>query len=268
MKRLDVASAERGLASSREKAKRLIADGKITVNGAVVTKPAFAVSDSDELAALESEKYVGRGAYKLIGAFEAFPIDVRGKICADIGASTGGFTQVLLENGAQLVYAVDVGHGQLAQSLAHDSRVRNIEGVNARYMQPEIFDSPPQFMCCDLSFISLTQVLTQMAASLTDGGEIVALIKPQFEAGKAAVGKHGVVKEPRTHRQVLSALCDWFAENRWQVSALSYSPIVGGKGNIEFLAVLVYSDTEPTVFPMTAIQETVEKAHTVLKKGR
>ncbi len=253
MKRLDVAAAERGLASSREKAKRLIADGKITVNGAVVTKPAFAVSDSDELAALESEKYVGRGAYKLIGAFEAFPIDVRGKICADIGASTGGFTQVLLENGAQLVYAVDIGHGQLAQSLAQDSRVRNIEGVNARYMQPEIFDSLPQFMCCDLSFISLTQVLTQMAASLTDGGEIVALIKPQFEAGKAALNKNGLVRGKKDHIRTLDTLCAFFAQMGLSLRGLTNSPICGGDGNIEYLAHLEKSDVPSKSFDIKKI---------------
>ena len=229
--------------------------------GAVVTKPAFAVSDSDELAALESEKYVGRGAYKLIGAFEAFPIDVRGKICADIGASTGGFTQVHLENGAQLVYAVDVGHGQLAQSLAQDSRVRNIEGVNARYMQPEIFDSPPQFMCCDLSFISLTQVLTQMAASLTDGGEIVALIKPQFEAGRGRVGSNGVVRDKDTHRQVVEYTARFALDTGFSIRQIDYSPITGPKGNIEFLLLLEQSGTAGGTEVLADIPHIVDMAH-------
>ena len=269
--RLDAFLVANGHVGSREKAKTLIAAGAVTVNGKVTEKAAQTVSAEDAVVCDTTVlRYVGRGGKKLEKALSMLDMAVTACTAMDVGASTGGFTDCLLQAGAKKVFAIDVGTDQLHPSLRADERVVVLEQTDVR--DTRLLNVLPvggvDICVVDVSFISLRQVLPAIVPYLHDGARVIVLIKPQFEAGKAAVGKHGVVKEPRTHRQVLSALCDWFAENCWQVSALSYSPIVGGEGNIEFLAVLVYSDTEPTVFPMTAIQETVEKAHTVLKKGR
>ena len=238
MARLDVYLTENGLAQSREKAKQLISAGRVTVNGKAVSKPSAAVSESDEIAVSEGKDYVGRGALKLLKAFEVFPIDVKGKKCADIGASTGGFTQVLLEKGASSVWAVDVGHGQLDKSLASDSRVINCEGVNVRYLPADYFRFEAGFACCDLSFISLTNIIPALSAALPDGAEIVTLIKPQFEAGKAALGKNGIVRDKKKHIETLEKLCAFFLSEGLSLCGLDYSPISGGDGNIEYLAYL------------------------------
>lgn len=238
MARLDIYLTEKGLAGSREKAKQLITGGRVTVNGTAVTKPAFSVPEGAEVNVSAGEDYVGRGAYKLLKAFEVFPIDVHGKLCADIGASTGGFTQVLLEKGAAKVWAVDVGHGQLDPKLCADSRVVNCEGVNVRYLPPDFFGTEVTFACCDLSFISLTQILPALTAALPENAEVVTLIKPQFEAGRAALNKSGVVKDKRSHTQVLESLAAFFPTVGLTVCGLDYSPISGGDGNIEYLAFL------------------------------
>jgi 23S rRNA (cytidine1920-2'-O)/16S rRNA (cytidine1409-2'-O)-methyltransferase len=254
MERLDIYLAKRDDVSSREKAKQLIKGGKVLLNGKKCTKPAQTVCGEDEITLTETERYVGRGALKLAKAFEVFPIDVNGAVCADIGASTGGFTQILLEHGAEYVYAVDVGHGQLAEELARNEKVRNCEGVNVRYMPADFFDRKVEFMCCDLSFISLRQVLPAMSEALDDGGKIVALIKPQFEAGRSALGKNGLVKDRKKHCEVLCGICDFFSDVSLSLQGLDFSPICGGDGNIEYLAYLVKSsDLQPKSFDCKSI---------------
>lgn len=238
MKRLDAYLADSGMTSSREKAKRLILDGKVTVNGRAVTKPSAQINDTDSVSLAEGERYVGRGALKLLGAFEAFGTDVSGMVCADIGASTGGFTQVMLEHGAAKVYAVDVGHGQLAAELLCDSRVVNCEGVNVRFLTNDFFKEPVRFAAVDLSFISLTQTLAAVAAALAEDAELAVLIKPQFEAGRQALNKHGIVKDRRVHEQVLGSMLRFFDSAELSVLGLIPSPVSGGDGNIEYLASL------------------------------
>ncbi len=236
MMRLDSYLTEKGLASSREKAKRLILDGKVSVNGTAVMKPSFQVSESDSVQAEHGDGYVGRGAYKLIGALDSFGIELGGRVCADIGASTGGFTQVMLEHGAARVYAVDVGHGQLDKSLVADARVVNCEGVNVRSIPEDYFGEKVSFAACDLSFISLKVVLPAVCAALSENAELVTLIKPQFEAGRQAVGKNGLVRSPKDHEQVLIQMCAFFAAEGLALLGLISSPIKGGDGNAEYLA--------------------------------
>lgn len=238
MKRLDAYLADSGMTSSREKAKRLILDGRVSVNGRAVTKPSAQIGEGDSVTLEQGDNYVGRGALKLIGAFEAFGLDVSGRVCADIGASTGGFTQVMLERGAKRVYAVDVGHGQLADELLRDGRVVNREGVNVRFMPPDFFDEKVTFAAVDLSFISLTQTLPAVAAALDEGAQLAVLIKPQFEAGRAALNKHGIVRDRRVHEQVLASMLDFFESAGLTVGGLTHSPVAGGDGNIEYLASL------------------------------
>lgn len=269
--RLDAFLVANGHVSSREKAKTLIAAGAVTVNGKVAVKAAQAVAAEDTVVCdTKVLRFVGRGGEKLEKALSMLDVPVADCTAMDVGASTGGFTDCLLQAGAKKVFAIDVGTDQLHPSLRADERVVVLEQTDVRDARlRDVLPAGGVDICVvDVSFISLRQVLPAVVPYLREGARVVTLIKPQFEAGKAAIGKRGVVKDPRVHRQVLAALCDWFAENRWQVMSLSFSPIVGGEGNIEFLAVLVYSDTEPTAFPMSNIQKAVEEAHTALKKGR
>lgn len=238
MERLDVFMTAHGLAASREKAKRLISEGKVFLNGKTASKAAQNVSENDSIVITETDRYVGRGAYKLLGAFEKFGLDVRGKVCADLGASTGGFTQVLLEKGAEEVYAFDVGHGQLAKILADDPRVHNCEGVNVRFLTEELFSRKIGFVCCDLSFISIRQAIPQVCGLTEDGTEFVVLIKPQFEAGRAALNKNGIVTDKHVHINVLQDVCAFFDSAGLALCGLAVSPIQGGDGNIEYLAYL------------------------------
>lgn len=243
MMRLDAYLSANGMAQSREKAKRMITEGKVSVNGNVVTKPAFSVDEGDMVTAEQGDGYVGRGAYKLLGALDSFGIDISGRVCADIGASTGGFTQVMLERGAQKVFAVDVGHGQLDMSLVNDSRVKNCEGVNVRSIAADFFGEKVSFAACDLSFISLRTVLPAVCGALDDNAELVTLIKPQFEAGRAAVGKNGLVRSKSAHEQVLMQMCAFFAEQGLALLGLIPSPIKGGDGNAEYLAYVTKAET-------------------------
>ncbi|MCD8094918.1 MAG: TlyA family RNA methyltransferase [Ruminococcus sp.] len=235
--RLDVFLTQSGLASSRERARRLINEGKVSVDGNSKVKPSLLVSGSENIA-LENEKYVGRGAYKLLGAFDAFNIDVSGRICADIGASTGGFTQVLLEKGAKMVYAVDVGHGQLAEELLKDNRVINCEGINARNISKDFFEIKPEFVCCDVSFISLKSVLPAVASAAEENAELVTLIKPQFEQSKPVRNKNGIVKDKNIHVRIVEDMAEFFLSSGLALKGLAPSPISGGDGNREYLAYL------------------------------
>ena len=239
MSRLDVYLTENALAKSRERAKAMIKEGKVSVNGKVCTKPAFDISVDDKVKAQPDDlTYVGRGGLKLAKAFDVFGLDVKDLVCADIGASTGGFTQCLLEHGAKIVYAVDVGHGQLDKSLVEDSRVINCEGVNARELTKDFFTHQVQFISIDVSFISLELIIKPLCEVLPDNGEMAVLIKPQFEAGKKALNKKGIVKDSKVHISVLERLVCAFNAQGLFVKGLTFSAVTGSDGNIEYLAYL------------------------------
>ncbi len=246
MSRLDCELVSRGLAKSRAKAKELIENGNVAVNGKQTVKPSADVIESDEICITGGElKYVGRAGLKLECAAMSFGIDFRGKICADIGASTGGFTDYMLQNGALRVYAVDVGHGQLHQSLCGDIRVINMEGVNVKLLGVGFFPEPIDIMTADLSFISLKTALPFMLSDLEIGTKLVLLIKPQFEAGIKAVGKGGIVKKKADHIRVLKEVCGAVSQS-CAVLGLCPSPIKGGSGNIEYLLYAEYvGDVRP-----------------------
>ena len=236
--RLDVLLVERGLAPSREKAKTLIMAGDVFVNGQREDKPGTTFSE-DKITSLEvrGEKlpYVSRGGLKLEKAVKNFDFSLKDKVCMDIGASTGGFTDCMLQNGATKVYSVDVGHGQLDWKLRSDERVVCMEKTNFRYMVRDDISDDLDFASCDVSFISLTKILRPARRLLKDGGEMVCLIKPQFEAGKEKVGKKGVVRDPKVHEEVVHRIIDFTAIAGFEVLHLDFSPIKGPEGNIEYL---------------------------------
>lgn len=238
-KRLDQRLFELGLAESREKAKATIMSGIVYVNGQKSDKPGTQVSDDAEIVVRGNAcPYVSRGGFKLAKALEVFPVEPAGKVCIDCGASTGGFTDVLLKNGAAKVYAVDVGYGQLAWQLRQDSRVVVMERTNARALTPDMFPESMGLGVMDVSFISIRLILPALHGLLKPGGEVVCLIKPQFEAGKADVGKKGVVRDKAVHERVLREMCEFFPTAGYTLMGLDYSPIRGPEGNIEYLAYL------------------------------
>ena len=264
--RADAALAARGLAESREKARGLIEAGLAAVNGAVIAKPAQKVSAADVLTVLgATHPYVGRGGLKLEKALKVFGVDPSGRVCMDIGASTGGFTDVLLRGGAARVYAIDVGAGQLHPSLLNDPRVVSMEHTNARTLTAEQFPEPPTLGVMDVSFISIKLILPAVLKILGDGGRMLTLVKPQFEAGRAAIGKKGVVNSAAAHAEVLKSIVDFVPTLDWHVRALDFSPITGGSGNIEFLA-----DIVPTPAPAISakeIEQLVKKARKGVEEG-
>lgn len=255
--RLDAELVARGLAASRERAKEYIQAGMVTVNGEAVDKPSCAVYDEDKLEIIgETLKYVGRGGLKLEGAVKAFGLSFDGKTCLDIGASTGGFTDCMLQNGAKKVYAADVGHGQIAEKLMADPRVKSLEGVNVKDLTPDFFKEQIDIVTADLSFISVRFAAAASAAILEDGGEAVFLIKPQFEAGRQHIANGGIVKDKKAHIEVLRALCESFAELKFEVKNIVPSPIRGGDGNIEYLAYLVKRNSfTPKIIDCKAVCE-------------
>ena len=220
------------MCQSRSRARLLIREGRVLVNGAAVTKPAAAVELSDELT-VEDMPYVGRGGLKLAGAFEAFPLTAEGRICLDVGASTGGFTDCMLQRGAALVYAVDVGHDQLAPALRADPRVVCMEGTDVRTLTA--LPQTPDFCGIDVSFISLKLVLPAVYPLLADKADCIALVKPQFEAGRQHIGKSGVVRSARVHTQVLTEVLMLAQGLGFAVQGACVSPVQGGSGNTEFL---------------------------------
>lgn len=236
--RLDQLLVEKGLAESREKARRLIVAGQVLVDGQPSPKPGQTLSPDREIVLKEVEQFVSRGGEKLEGAMAAFKLDLTGKVCLDIGSSTGGFTDCMLQHGAVKVYAVDVGKGQLHWKLREDPRVTVMEGVNARYLTPADIPEMADFASIDTSFISLTNILPAVKGLLKPGGEIVSLIKPQFEAGKKEVDKgRGVITDPAIHEAVIAKIREFGTEElglEWL--GLATSPLKGPKGNIEFLA--------------------------------
>lgn len=234
--RLDVYLNNAGLAKSRSRAAELINGGYVTVGGKIVTKPSFDVEESDDIAVVgEEHSFVGRGGMKLDAALERFAIDVSGLICADVGASTGGFTDCLLRRGAAHVYAVDSGHDQLDKILRNDERVTNIENCNARYLNSDIIQELCGCAVADLSFISQTLVIPAVRKILADNAVYVALIKPQFECGREAVGKGGIVKDKKQHTAAIRRVLSCAAENGLAPQKVMKSPIKGGDGNTEFL---------------------------------
>ncbi len=235
--RLDQLLLERGLAESREKAKRLVLAGHVLFDGRPSPKPGHLCTPDHKVELKKKERFVGRGGKKLQKAMETFPINLHGKVCLDVGSSTGGFTDCMLQYGASKVYAIDVGKGQLHWKLRKDERVVVMEGINARYLISEDMSDVADFASVDISFISLTKILPVVKVLLRPGGEIVSLIKPQFEAGKKAVDKgRGVITDPAIHDEVIANLRRFGTEEfdlEWR--GLTTSPIKGPKGNIEFL---------------------------------
>lgn len=256
--RLDMLLVSRGLVSGRDRAKELIAQGNVLVNGKPAVKGAQKYDSDVSLEILhDAAHFVSRAAHKLDGALQFFCIDLNGKIVLDVGASTGGFTQCALERGARHVYAVDVGTGQLAAALRGDQRVSNLEQTDIRLLSPERLPEVPDFAACDVSFISLRLVLPSIAALLSPAGEAVVLIKPQFEAGRADVGRGGLVKDPKVHLRVLRETVETFKLNGFTVAGLTVSPICGGDGNIEYLAWLRRDGEER----LPDLEKLVKQAH-------
>ncbi len=257
--RLDQYLTEKGLISGRDKAKAIIMAGDVYVNDQKADKAGQQVSEDDHIEVrTDALRYVSRGGLKLEKAMAVFPVNLEGAVCMDIGASTGGFTDCMLQNGAARVYAVDVGYGQLAWSLRTDTRVINLERTNIRYVTEKEVPEKLDFASVDVSFISLKLVLPVAHTLLKDGGNMVCLIKPQFEAGREKVGKGGVVRDAATHIEVIQNVMTFAAESGFSVRCLDFSPVKGPKGNIEYLLMLS-KDTENCPFPEA--RPVVEKAH-------
>ncbi|MCR5833858.1 MAG: TlyA family RNA methyltransferase [Selenomonadaceae bacterium] len=260
--RLDIFLTDKNYFDSRAKAKAMIMAGKILVNGQKVDKAGTLIAEDAQIRILGEEMpFVSRGGLKLQKAVEVFGLDLNGKIAADIGASTGGFTDCMLQHGAMKVYAIDVGYGQLAWKLRQDNRVVNMERTNVRNVTAENFPDAPNFISVDVAFISLDKVLPVVYDILTDDGEAVALIKPQFEAGREYVGKKGVVRDKKIHAAVIEKVLSFATETGFKILGLDFSPVKGPEGNIEYLAYFGKNGTEN----FTAdIDSTVEAAHAAL----
>ena len=258
--RLDVLLVKRGLAESREKAKAVIMSGIVYVDGQKEDKAGQTFADTANIEVRGSTlKYVSRGGLKLEKAMECVDVSVKDKVCMDIGASSGGFTDCMLQNGAKKVYAVDVGHGQLAWKLRNDTRVVVMEKTNIRYVKPEDIGESIDFASIDVSFISLSKVLPAAYNLLSERGEIVALIKPQFEAGREKVGKKGVVREKSTHIEVIQNCFAYAKENGFFVRELEFSPVKGPEGNIEYLYHLVKSGDVDSDIDIEAVVNTAHE---------
>jgi 23S rRNA (cytidine1920-2'-O)/16S rRNA (cytidine1409-2'-O)-methyltransferase len=236
--RLDSKIVALGLVKSREKAKRLINSGFVFVNDVQIQKTSIEVNDETIKIVGDDNPYVARGGLKLEKAIKKFNINLNNKIAMDVGASTGGFTDCMLQFGAKKVYAIDVGFGQLDEKLINDKRVINLEKTNIRSLTKDIIPNPVDFCSVDVSFISLTLVIPTIHSFLKDNGELVCLIKPQFEAGRANIGKRGIIKDNKIHKLVLNKICQYMIDYGYEIINLDFSPIKGGDGNIEFLIYL------------------------------
>ena len=265
-KRLDILLVEKGLAESRERAKSLIMSGIVFVNGERIDKAGNTVDEEANIEVRGSGlQYVSRGGLKLEKAMQLFPISLTDTICMDIGASTGGFTDCMLQNGAKKVFAVDVGYGQLAWKLRCDERVVNLERTNVRYLTAEQVGESVDFISVDVSFISLKLVLPVAKTYLSRDGEMVCLIKPQFEAGKENVGKKGVVRDTQVHIDVVKNIISFAIETGFDVKGLTFSPVKGPEGNIEYLIYLKNGSGELEI-PENAAEEVVKESHSTLDK--
>jgi 23S rRNA (cytidine1920-2'-O)/16S rRNA (cytidine1409-2'-O)-methyltransferase len=284
-RRLDIILVERGLVANLEEAKRLIMAGKVLVNGQKADKPGktFSVDSPPLLGGAgvgwrgrgwvsieiqEDMPYVSRGGLKLEKALRDFNIDVRDKVAIDIGASTGGFTDCLLQHGAKFVYAVDVGYGQLAWKLRNDPRVKVLERTNIRYIQRSDFDKQIEFATIDVSFISLRKVLPVVAMLFNENGEVIALVKPQFEANRHLVEKGGVVKDPEVHKQVIIELIYYSTQNGFTTAGLTYSPITGPSGNIEYFIYLKPGRKVNNIDVAKVVPQIIHEAHTTFKNEK
>lgn len=266
--RLDSAVFELGISESREKAKALIMAGQIYVNGMKAIKPGVTVNSSDKIELRGNTlPYVSRGGLKLEKAMEVFPITLKDKVCMDIGASTGGFTDCMLQNGAVKVYSIDVGYGQLAWKLRSDSRVVNLERTNFRYVTNEQIPESIDFASIDVSFISLKLIFPALMSLLKTDGECVCLVKPQFEAGKDKVGKKGVVRERSTHVEVIENVIGYASDNGFSVLNLDFSPVKGPEGNIEYLLYIKKTDEKTCAVDSEMIERVVESSHSTLDKN-
>lgn len=262
--RLDVELVNRGLVESREKGRALIMEGAVYVNGQKAYKAGDKVKDGMNIEIRGAKlRYVSRGGLKLEKALDVFPITLEGCVCMDIGASTGGFTDCMLQNGAKKVYAVDVGYGQLAWKLRSDERVVNMERTNIRYIDFDLVELPLDFVSTDVSFISLSHVLPVAYKLLGDGGEMVALIKPQFEAGREQVGKKGVVRDIAVHSEVIKKITSLAFDTGFSVRGLDFSPIKGPEGNIEFLMYLSKDADRVNAADDDAVKSVTESAHRI-----
>ena len=264
--RLDVLLVQLGLANSRELAKAYIMAGNVYVDGQKEDKAGTKVAVNADIEVKGSQmKYVSRGGYKLEKAINEFGVELEGKICLDIGASTGGFTDCMLQNGASKVYAIDVGYGQFAWKLRQDERVVCLEKTNVRYVTHEQVPDEGDFASIDVSFISLTKVLPAVLGVLGANGQLVCLIKPQFEAGREKVGKKGVVRDINVHREVIEMIVNYVRAQNVGILALDFSPIKGPEGNIEYLIYLDKSQTGMTEEEVAArLEEVVAQSHKIL----
>jgi len=261
--RLDVLLVKHGFAPSREKAKAILMSGIVYVDGQKEDKAGTMVDDEKVKIEVRGStlKYVSRGGLKLEKALAVFPIDLKECTCLDIGASTGGFTDCMLQNGASLVYAVDVGHGQLDWKLRNDERVVCMEKTNFRYMEKDSLPTQVDFASCDVSFISLTKILGPAFALLKDKGQMVCLIKPQFEAGKEKVGKKGVVTDKNVHKEVCEKIMNFAYETGFTILNLDFSPIKGPEGNIEYLLYMEKKEEKDATAKLELIDSVIEAAH-------
>ena len=265
--RLDVLLVRRNLAASREKAKAIIMSGNVFVDGQREDKAGTTFPEEVQIEVRgHTLPYVSRGGLKLEKALKHFDVSVEGKVCTDVGSSTGGFTDCMLQNGARKVYAIDVGRGQLDWKLRQDPRVVCMEKTNIRYVTPEDLGEPVEFSSIDVSFISLTKVLQPIRNYLSDDGEIVALIKPQFEAGREKVGKKGVVREKSTHLEVIAKVIGYAVSIGFFVQELEFSPIKGPEGNIEYLVHLKKTECPGSLIDEKKQAEIVDLAFDTLAK--
>ena len=263
--RLDVLLVEKGIFQSRERAKAAIMEGKIFVDGIRVDKVGTKINvDSDIIFKGNPIPYVSRGGLKLEKAIKEFELALEGKVCIDIGASTGGFTDCMLQNGAKKVFAIDVGYGQFAWKLRTDERVVCMERTNIRYVTLEDTKEPADFASIDVSFISLKTIMPATLNLLKDNGEVVALIKPQFEAGRGKVGKKGVVRDINVHKEVVQNIVDFLIENNLKIINLSYSPIKGPEGNIEYLVYFTKDINRESNFELEDREKVINESHNLL----
>lgn len=266
--RLDVALVAQGHAASREKAQAMILSGTVFLNNQRADKASLQVAEQDTLEVRGAvHPYVSRGGLKLEKAMQAFGVEAAGVVAADVGASTGGFTDVLLRAGAQKVYAIDVGYGQLDWKLRNDPRVVVMERTNARHLTQVDFAEPPSLCVMDVSFISIRLILPAMAQVMGKGGRFVTLVKPQFEAGRDRVGKKGVVRDAAVHLEVLREVYGFIREMGWCVQGADYSPVTGPEGNIEFLFDIIHNECAKNCIEVDDLKQVVEYAHEKLIQG-
>lgn len=267
--RIDEYLVKNGLAKSRERAKELIKNGGVSVDGKAVMKPSFAVSGDENIAITgDTLKYVSRGGLKLEKAVRVFGMSFEGRKCVDFGASTGGFTDCMLQGGAKAVYAVDVGHGQLDKKLLSDSRVINMEGFNLKNVSPDDIGGKADIVTCDVSFISLKLIIPRIADVLKADGEGAVLIKPQFECGRQDVGKNGIVRSQKVHVRVLNEIFSAFIQSGLYADGFDYSPICGGDGNIEYIAHVIHYDKDGCPPVSCNFSELAERAFAELRNRK